>query len=128
MGESFGTVASEIISSLQDAGTWQDAAASGPFGGLSAITSPILMIFILIMMGYAVIKVFFANLKRGGILLVMMAAGLLPDRLFLRHGKFKEKSRFSQPNRLFSRLSEIGSRFVCRSVFVNFAGGNFKNA
>ena len=77
LGESFGTVAAEIISSLQDAGTWQDAAASGPFGGLSAITSPILRIFILIMMGYAVIKVFFANLKRGGILLIQIAVGSL---------------------------------------------------
>ena len=76
-GESFGTVASEIIASLKDAGNWQDAAASGPFGGLSAITSPILMIFILIMMGYAVIKVFFANLKRGGILLIQIAVGSL---------------------------------------------------
>lgn len=76
-GESFGTVASGIIASLKDAGNWQDAAASGPFGGLSAITSPILMIFILIMMGYAVIKVFFANLKRGGILLIQIAVGSL---------------------------------------------------
>ena len=35
------------------------------------------MIFILIMMGYAVIKVFFANLKRGGILLIQIAVGSL---------------------------------------------------
>lgn len=39
--------------------------------------SVILGIFILIMMGYAVIKVFFANLKRGGILLIHMAVGSL---------------------------------------------------
>ena len=43
----------------------------------SAITSPIMMIFILILMGYAVIKVFFANLKRGGILLIQIAVGSL---------------------------------------------------
>ena len=36
-----------------------------------------LMIFLLILMGYAVIKVFFANLKRGGILLIQIAVGSL---------------------------------------------------
>jgi len=36
-----------------------------------------MMLFILIMMGYAVIKVFFANLKRGGILLIQIAVGSL---------------------------------------------------
>lgn len=77
LGEDFGTVASNIITSLQDAGTWQEAAVSGPFGGLKTITSPVYMIFILIMMGYAVIKVFFANLKRGGILLIQIAVGSL---------------------------------------------------
>lgn len=50
---------------------------SNVFGGLSVITSPIMMIFILILMGYAVIKVFFANLKRGGILLIQIAVGSL---------------------------------------------------
>lgn len=76
-GEDFGTVASNIITSLQDAGTWEQAATSGVFGGLTSITSPILMIFILILMGYAIIKVFFANLKRGGILLIQIAVGSL---------------------------------------------------
>lgn len=50
---------------------------SNVFGGLSAITSPIMMIFILILMGYSVIKIFFANLKRGGILLIQIAVGSL---------------------------------------------------
>lgn len=36
-----------------------------------------LLIFLLIMMGYSVIKVFFANLKRGGILLITIAVGSL---------------------------------------------------
>jgi len=39
--------------------------------------SPILGIFCVILMGYAVIKVFFANLKRGGILLIQIAVGSL---------------------------------------------------
>lgn len=34
-------------------------------------------IFIMVMMGYAVIKIFFANLKRGGILLIQIAVGSL---------------------------------------------------
>ena len=49
--------------------------------GDSAIKSlslgTVLLIFLLIMMGYSIIKVFFANLKRGGILLVMIAVGSL---------------------------------------------------
>jgi hypothetical protein len=36
-----------------------------------------MMIFLLILMGYAVIKVFFSNLKRGGILLIQIAVGSL---------------------------------------------------
>ena len=39
--------------------------------------NPILGIFLIILMGYAVIKVFFANLKRGGILLIQIAVGSL---------------------------------------------------
>ena len=76
-GEDFGTVASGIINSLQDAGTWEQAANAGVFGGLHAVTSPILMIFILILMGYAIIKVFFSNLNRGGILLIQISVGSL---------------------------------------------------
>lgn len=37
----------------------------------------LLLIFLLIMMGYSIIKVFFANLKRGGILIVTIAVGSL---------------------------------------------------
>lgn len=77
LGKDIGSVASDIISSLRDAGTWQDAASSGVLGGLSGITNPIVMIFILILMGYATIKVFFSNLKRGGILVIQIAVGSL---------------------------------------------------
>lgn len=77
LGDDFGTVAAGIVNSLKDAGTWEAAATSGAFGGLTSITSPVLMIFILILMGYAIIKVFFANLKRGGILLIQIAVGSL---------------------------------------------------
>ena len=77
VGEDIGTVAAGIVQSLQDAATWQEAATSGVFGGIGSISSPIFMIFLLILMGYAVIKVFFANLKRGGILLIQIAVGSL---------------------------------------------------
>ena len=77
LGKSFGEVASEIIISLQDAGNLEQAMLSSVFGGIQSINSPIFMIFILVMMGYAVIKVFFANLKRGGILLIQIAIGSL---------------------------------------------------
>lgn len=77
LGTGLDTLAANIVSSLQDAGSWQDASSSGIFGGIGSITSPIMMIFILILMGYAIIKVFFANLKRGGILLIQIAVGSL---------------------------------------------------
>ena len=75
-GTTFGEMANEMISNLgsTDIGS---ITSSGIFGGLNAITSPIMMLFIIIMMGYAVIKVFFANLKRGGILLIQIAVGSL---------------------------------------------------
>jgi hypothetical protein len=41
------------------------------------ITSPLMVVFCIILMAYAIIKVFFANLKRGGILLIQIAVGSL---------------------------------------------------
>ena len=48
-----------------------------PIPGFGALTSPIMVLFCIILMAYAVIKVFFANLKRGGILLIQIAVGSL---------------------------------------------------
>lgn len=76
-GSGFSELAGNIISELR---SWPDLGSvigSGIFGELSAITSPIMMLFMIIMMGYAVIKVFFANLKRGGILMIQIAVGSL---------------------------------------------------
>lgn len=42
-----------------------------------ALFGPLLSIFIIIMVGYSIIKVFFAGLKRGGILLIQIAIGSL---------------------------------------------------
>ena len=77
LGTDIGTVANNIIGALRDASLADVMAGGYSFGGLNAITSPILMIFILVMMGYAVIKVFFGNLKRGGILVIQIAVGSL---------------------------------------------------
>ncbi len=76
-GSGIDTLASNIISELSVAGSLESARNSGVFGGLGSITSPIMMIFILILMGYATIKVFFTNLKHGGILLIQIAVGSL---------------------------------------------------
>ena len=40
-------------------------------------TNPMMILFCTILMAYAVVKVFFANLKRGGILLIQIAVGSL---------------------------------------------------
>jgi hypothetical protein len=76
-GSGIDTLASNIISELSAAGSLENAGAAGVFGGMGGTTNPIMMIFILILMGYAVIKVFFANLKRGGILLIQISVGSL---------------------------------------------------
>lgn len=76
-GQSFGEMANSVIAGLRTTPDLTGGMAAGVFGGLSAITSPIMLLFMIIMMGYAVIKVFFANLKRGGILLIQIAVGSL---------------------------------------------------
>ena len=43
--------------------------------GMGSSSDPLLSILIVIMIGYAVVKVFFAGLKRGGILLIQIAVG-----------------------------------------------------
>lgn len=77
-GSDVGSLATDIITTVQSAGTsLSDVQASDVITGLDVTLSPILLLFIIILMGYAVIKVFFANLKRGGILLIMIAVGSL---------------------------------------------------
>lgn len=75
-GESIGSVGMKIIEELQTTDTLE-AAMTGSRFGLHAITSSIMLIFCIVLMAYAVIKVFFANLKRGGILLIQIAVGSL---------------------------------------------------
>jgi hypothetical protein len=75
-GGGIDTIVGNIISQLSAAGSLENAGSAGVFG-IGAVTSPIMMLFIVILMGYAVIKVFFANLKRGGILLIQISVGSL---------------------------------------------------
>lgn len=72
-----GDLATAIIGELGTISDVSSVGSSGVFGGTSTIASPIMALFIIILMGYAVIKVFFANLKRGGILLIQIAVGSL---------------------------------------------------
>ena len=75
-GASIGDVASDIMQEFSAVESLTDL-ASGPFLSFGSITSGIMILFCIILMAYAIIKVFFANLKRGGILLVQIAVGSL---------------------------------------------------
>lgn len=63
------------ISIISSVGTIEEVESTGAFG--IAQTTGVMILFIVIMMGYSVIKVFFANLKRGGILLIQISVGSL---------------------------------------------------
>ena len=73
-GASIGDVASDIMQEFSAVESLTDL-TSGPFLGFGSITSGIMILFCIILMAYAIIKVFFANLKRGGILLIQIAVG-----------------------------------------------------
>ena len=71
-----GEVGQHIIMDLSEIDSLADMIDNSYFG-LGVITSPLMILFCVILMAYAVIKVFFANLKRGGILLIQIAVGSL---------------------------------------------------
>ena len=75
-GTSIGDVAGEVMQEFNAVESISDLTA-GPLLGFGNITSGIMILFCLILMAYAVVKVFFANLKRGGILLIQIAVGSL---------------------------------------------------
>lgn len=76
-GTSIGTVGQQIIEDLNGVENVTEMTGTAGGFGLGVITSPIMIIFCVILMAYAVIKVFFSNLKRGGILLIQIAVGSL---------------------------------------------------
>ena len=71
-----GELGQQIITDLSEIDSLADMIDNSYFG-LGVITSPIMILFCVVLMAYAVIKVFFANLKRGGILLIQIAVGSL---------------------------------------------------
>ena len=75
-GASIGDVASDIMQEFSAVESLTDL-SSGPFLGFGSITSGLMILFCIILMAYAIIKVFFANLKRGGIMLIQIAVGSL---------------------------------------------------
>ena len=76
LGTSIADVGKQIIEDFAAVTSLSDMTGAPDFI-LSMLTSPIMLIFCIIAMGYAVIKVFFSNLKRGGILLIQIAVGSL---------------------------------------------------
>lgn len=72
-GSGIGELGAAILQDMENA-SLTDIAASGVWG-LSP--NPVMLIFCIILMAYAVLKVFFSNLKRGGILLIQIAVGSL---------------------------------------------------
>ena len=76
-GTSIGDVGQQIITDLNSVESIADMTQVTLDFGIGLITSPIMLLFCIILMAYAVIKVFFANLKRGGILLIQIAVGRL---------------------------------------------------
>ena len=75
-GASIGDVASDIMQEFSAVESLTDL-TSVPFLGFGSITSGFMILFCIILMAYAIIKAFFANLKRGGILLIQIAVGSL---------------------------------------------------
>ena len=74
---SIGAVGELILGDLSQVESLSDLTGAATAFGLGSITSPIMLLFCILLMAYAVIKVFFANLKRGGILLIQIAVGAL---------------------------------------------------
>lgn len=87
-GRSIGEVGQDIVTELSEIQTLSDAVNSTHFG-LDVITSPIMILFCVILMAYVVLKVFFANLKRGGILLIQIAVGSLYISAYTTNSRIK---------------------------------------
>lgn len=75
-GQPIGEIAGEIMENFSTVEKASDL-VNTDFTGFGVVSSAFMVIFCIILMAYAVIKVFFANLKRGGILLIQIAVGSL---------------------------------------------------
>ena len=72
-GNSIGEIGNGILTELEGASLLEIAEQS-KFG---LGTNPIMLLFCMILMAYAIVKMFFSNLKRGGILLIQIAVDSL---------------------------------------------------
>ncbi len=77
-----GSLSKDIISMYESEGL--GALGVSVLSGLAGMITPtgaviniVLLLFFVILIGYAMLKVFFANIKRGGILLILIAVGSL---------------------------------------------------
>ena len=75
-GASFATVGQAILDDMSSYDLLSEMVNHDVFG-TGILKSAFMILFCIILMAYAVIKVFFANLKRGGILLIQIAVGSL---------------------------------------------------
>ena len=75
-GASFATVGQAILDDMSSYDLLSEMVNHDIFG-TGILKSAFMILFCIILMAYAVIKVFFANLKRGGILLIQIAVGSL---------------------------------------------------
>ena len=67
----------QVMGDLQKVTSLSDALLANIRFGHALINSPLLLLFCVVLMAYAVITVFFSSLKRGGILLIQIAVGAL---------------------------------------------------
>lgn len=75
----YGTIGDAATAAISQLSAIENLADLGSqsFMNSNLLHDPLMVVFCVIMMAYAVIKVFFANLKRGGILLVQISVGSL---------------------------------------------------
>ena len=76
LSTSIGSVGQHIVEDLQEFDLLSDM-VEHEFFGISDVKSSLMILFCIILMAYAVVKVFFANLKRSGILMIQIAVGSL---------------------------------------------------
>ena len=106
-GTSIGDVAGEVMKEFNAVESISNLTA-GPLLGFGSITSGIMILFCIILMAYAIIKVFFANLKRGGILLIQIAVEciiLSVNDTYMDAQEVMHMTDYSKITALYSRLS-----------------------
>lgn len=108
-----GDVAKQILENFSLVDSIANLVNLTPFGGfMNTPTSGLMLLFCLILMAYAIIKVFFANLKRGGIL-------TYPDR----RGEPVYVQRTERVHRWFHPVVQTGHWLVSDRLFAGHHSG-----